>query len=147
MNAIPVAAEIFTDGACLNNPGPGGYAALIRIDGQERTVVGKEPHTTNNRMELTAVIAALRDLPSDIAATVFSDSQYVIKGMTTWLAGWKAKGWRKADRKPVENVDLWKTLDDLARDRVIQWEWVRGHNGHPENERVDQLANEQAGIV
>jgi ribonuclease HI len=137
-------AIIFTDGACLGNPGPGGYAAVITIAGQEQVVVGRDRSTTNNKMEMTAAIKALEAVSKDLPIVIHSDSQYVIKGATEWLRGWKAKGWRKADGKPVLNQDLWQQMDAMMTGRKITWKWVKGHAGHPENERVDRLANWEA---
>jgi ribonuclease HI len=137
-------AIIFTDGACLGNPGPGGYAAVITIAGEEQIIVGRDPTTTNNKMEMTAAIKALEAVSKDLPIVIHSDSQYVIKGATEWLRGWKAKGWRKADGKPVMNQDLWMQMDALMVGRQITWKWVKGHAGHPENERVDSLANWEA---
>jgi ribonuclease HI len=137
-------AIIFTDGACLGNPGPGGYAAVITIAGEEQIIVGRDPTTTNNKMEMTAAIKALEAVSKDVPIVIHSDSQYVIKGATEWLRGWKAKGWRKADGKPVMNQDLWQQMDALMVGREVTWKWVKGHAGHPENERVDQLANWEA---
>jgi len=133
--------EIFTDGACRGNPGPGGWGAILRSSGREREIYGSEMATTNNRMELTAVIRALECLtpPRDVA--VYTDSQYVQKGISEWLDDWKRRGWRTADKKPVKNLDLWQELDRLAEGHRIDWHWVRGHSGHPENERADALAN------
>jgi ribonuclease HI len=136
--------EVFTDGACLGNPGPGGYAVLIRGDGQDRTIVGGEKATTNNRMEMTAALMGLLAVETSSTINVFSDSQYVIKGITEWLPGWKSRGWRTADRKPVKNQDLWEKLDAAAANHAIKWLWVKGHNGHKENEQVDGLANAEA---
>jgi ribonuclease HI len=137
-------AIIFTDGACLGNPGPGGYAAVVTIAGQEQVIVGRDHATTNNKMEMTAAIKALEAVPRELPILIHSDSQYVIKGATEWLRGWKAKGWRKADGKPVLNKDLWMQMDALMAGRRITWKWVKGHAGHPENERVDGLANWEA---
>ncbi len=137
--AAPV--EIYTDGACKGNPGPGGWGALLRCRGHERELYGGEPSTTNNRMELTAVIRALEALTRTSTVVVHTDSQYVQKGISEWLPGWKARRWLTADRKPVKNVDLWQALDALTARHRVQWRWVRGHNGHPENERADALAN------
>ena len=137
-------AIIFTDGACLGNPGPGGYAAVITIAGDEQIIVGRDRSTTNNKMEMTAAIKALEAVSKDLPIVIHSDSQYVIKGATEWLRGWKAKGWRKADGKPVMNQDLWMQIDVLMVGRQISWKWVKGHAGHPENERVDSLANWEA---
>lgn len=134
--------EIFTDGACKGNPGPGGYGCLIRQNGQTQELKGAEPNTTNNIMELTAAIVALEYLkePSEVSLT--TDSQYLVKGITEWLPGWIRKNWVNASRQPVKNKELWQKLDRLNRLHQISWHWVRGHSGHPENERADQLANE-----
>ena len=137
-------AIIFTDGACLGNPGPGGYAAVVTIAGEEQVIAGRDRSTTNNKMEMTAAIKALEAVPQDLPIVIHSDSQYVIKGATEWLRGWKAKGWRKADGKPVLNQDLWMQMDAVMVGRKITWKWVKGHAGHPENERVDRLANWEA---
>ena len=134
--------EIYTDGACRGNPGPGGWAALIRMGEHEREISGAEAHTTNNRMELTAVIRALEALKRPVEARIYTDSEYVRRGVTEWLAAWKARGWRTADRKPVKNQDLWQRLDELRAGHRIEWHWVPGHAGVPGNERVDRLANE-----
>jgi ribonuclease HI len=136
--------EVYADGACKGNPGPGGWGVLLVAEGRERELHGGEPATTNNRMELTAVIRALEALPHGSRVRLYTDSQYVQKGMTEWIASWKRRGWRTADKKPVKNEDLWKHLDELARDRQVAWHWVRGHNGHPGNERADALANKGA---
>ena len=133
--------EIYTDGACKGNPGPGGWGALLRSGRRERELFGGEPDTTNNRMELTAVIRALEALKRPCDVAVFTDSEYVKKGITEWLAAWKRRGWKTADRKPVKNEALWRRLDELARRHRVRWHWVRGHSGHPENERADELAN------
>ena len=132
--------EIFTDGACSGNPGPGGWGALLRIGDKEKELSGYDPATTNNRMELMAVIEALRALKRPVAARVHTDSQYVQKGISEWIHGWKRRGWKTADRQPVKNADLWQALDALAVGHQIEWLWVRGHAGHVENERVDALA-------
>ncbi len=137
-------AIIFTDGACLGNPGPGGYAAVINIAGEEQIIVGRDRTTTNNKMEMTAAIRAIEAVPLGLPIVIHSDSQYVIKGATEWLRGWKAKGWRKADGKLVMNQDLWIQMEALMVGRKITWRWVKGHAGHPENERVDGLANGEA---
>ncbi len=137
-------AIIFTDGACLGNPGPGGYAALILIGETEQIITGSDPATTNNKMEMTAAIRALEAVPHSLPITLHSDSQYVIKGATEWLRGWKARNWRKADGKPVLNQDLWMQMDAMMVSRKITWKWVKGHAGHLENERVDGLANWEA---
>lgn len=133
--------EIYTDGACRGNPGPGGWAALLRMGTHEREISGAEPLTTNNRMELTAVIRALQALKRPVRARLYTDSQYVRRGICEWLPVWKARGWRTADRKPVKNQDLWEQLEPLAQAHQIQWHWVPGHAGVPDNERVDRLAN------
>lgn len=137
-------AMIFTDGACIGNPGPGGYAALVRQGELKAIIVGGEPHTTNNRMEMMAAIKALESLPEGAVAEVHSDSQYLVKGAAEWLPGWKAKGWRTASRASVRNQDLWLVIDALSISRSVTWQWVRGHAGHPENEYVDGLANAEA---
>ena len=135
--------EIYTDGACRGNPGPGGWAALLSCDGREKEISGAEAHTTNNRMELLAVIRALEALKKpQVRVKVYTDSQYVRKGITEWLASWKSRGWRTASRKPVMNQDLWEQLDALAAPHTIEWHWVPGHAGVPGNERVDRLANQ-----
>lgn len=134
--------EIYADGACRGNPGPGGWGALLIHEGQEKELSGAERHTTNNRMELTAAIRALEALKkSGTSARVYTDSQYVIKGIEEWVGGWKARGWRTADKKPVKNQDLWEQLDALAARHSLEWHWVKGHSGVPGNERVDALAN------
>jgi len=133
--------DIYADGACRGNPGPGGWGVLLRTRGVERELFGGEPLTTNNRMELTAVIRALEALRRRCSARVYTDSQYVQKGITEWIHAWKRRDWRTADRKPVKNEDLWRRLDELARDHAIEWHWVRGHAGHVDNERADALAN------
>lgn len=135
--------EIYTDGACKGNPGPGGWGVLLKAAGTEKELFGGELGTTNNRMELLAVIRALEALKRPCAVTLYLDSQYVLKGITEWLPGWKAKGWRTAAKQPVKNVELWKTLDALVGSggHKIDWRWVRGHNGDPGNERADALAN------
>ncbi|MBD3635464.1 MAG: ribonuclease HI [Methylophaga sp.] len=132
--------EIFTDGACSGNPGPGGWGAILRARGTEKELSGSEKQTTNNRMEMMAVIAALEALKRPCRVTITTDSQYVMKGMTEWLPGWKAKNWKTAARKPVKNAELWQRLDKAIAPHKVKWEWVRGHNGHPENERADELA-------
>lgn len=132
--------EIFTDGACSGNPGPGGWGAILRASGKERELYGGEPQTTNNRMELTAVIRALEALKRPVRVCVWTDSQYVQKGISEWIGGWKARGWKTAAKAPVKNVDLWQELDRLAALHDVDWRWVKGHAGHPENERADALA-------
>ncbi len=134
--------EIYTDGACRGNPGPGGWAALLSFGEREKELAGAEEHTTNNRMELTAVIRALEALKRPVEARVFTDSEYVRRGITEWVSSWKARGWKTADRKPVKNQDLWEELDRLAAQHRLQWRWVKGHSGIPGNERVDRLANQ-----
>lgn len=133
--------RIYADGACKGNPGPGGWGAILRTGGSEKEIFGGEPQTTNNRMELTAVIRALETLEHPSAVEVYTDSQYVQKGIGEWLHAWKRRGWRTADKKPVKNVDLWQELELLAGKHRVTWHWVRGHAGHPENERADELAN------
>lgn len=133
--------EIFTDGACRGNPGPGGWGALLRYKGRERSLYGAEANTTNNRMELTAAIMALEQLKRYCVVRLTTDSQYVMKGVTEWLPNWKRRGWKTADRKPVKNADLWQRLDAAAARHEVSWHWVRGHTGHPENEMADRLAN------
>ena len=135
--------HIYTDGACKGNPGPGGWGVLLKSGETEKELFGGEPATTNNRMELMAVIRALEALKRPCAVTLHVDSQYVLKGMTEWLAGWKAKGWRTAAKQPVKNQELWQELDELVnrKGHAIEWRWVRGHNGDPGNERADELAN------
>jgi ribonuclease HI len=133
--------EIFTDGACRGNPGPGGWGALLRHGDKERELYGGDADTTNNRMELQAAIEALKVLSQSCRVDLTTDSVYVKNGITTWLEGWKKKGWKTAARKPVKNVDLWQALDEQNQRHVVEWHWVKGHSGHPENERADQLAN------
>lgn len=133
--------EIYTDGACRGNPGPGGWGVLMRFGDRERELCGGDPATTNNRMELTAAIRALEALNRRCKVAIYSDSRYLRDGITTWLADWKRRGWKTADRKPVKNQDLWERLDALAVEHDVEWHWVRGHDGHPENERADALAN------
>ena len=133
--------EVFSDGACKGNPGPGGWGALLRYGTDEKELWGGEPDTTNNRMELMAVIRALEALTRPSQVRVTTDSQYVKQGVTAWMARWKRNGWRTADRKPVKNRDLWERLDQATSRHELQWQWVRGHRGHPENERADRLAN------
>ena len=132
---------IYTDGACKGNPGPGGWGALLRAGAAERELFGGEVLTTNNRMELTAVIQGLSALTRRCSVDVFTDSEYVRNGITSWIHGWRARGWKTADRKPVKNVDLWQRLDQLNGSHEVRWHWVRGHAGDPGNERADQLAN------
>jgi ribonuclease HI len=133
--------EIFTDGACRGNPGPGGWAALLRSDGHEKVISGYEPQTTNNRMELMAAIEGLAALKRPCRVRLTTDSEYLRQGVTQWLRRWKANGWRTAQKQPVKNQDLWQRLDELAGSHDVEWHWVRGHSGHAENEIVDQAAN------
>ncbi len=133
---------IYTDGSCEGNPGPGGYAAIVDEDGERREITGGERRTTNNRMELMAVIRGLASLDEPSIVRVVTDSQYVAKGMKSWIHGWRRKGWKTASGAPVKNRDLWEELDRLASKHQMSWEWVRGHTGHPENERADALARE-----
>jgi ribonuclease HI len=135
------AVEIYADGACKGNPGPGGWGVLLRAKGRERELHGGEPHTTNNRMELTAVIEALACLKRNCKVRLYTDSQYVQKGISQWIHDWKRRGWRTADKKPVKNADLWRRLEELANGHEVEWHWVKGHAGHPDNERADALAN------
>lgn len=133
--------ELFTDGACRGNPGPGGWGVLLRYGDRERELFGGETATTNNRMELRAAIEGLRALREPCVVTLTTDSTYVMKGITEWLAGWKQRDWRTAAKKPVKNADLWRELDGEAARHTIQWHWVKGHSGHAGNERADALAN------
>jgi ribonuclease HI len=133
--------HIYSDGACKGNPGAGGWGALLISGGHRKEICGGEPNTTNNRMEMLAVIRALEMLKRPSTVQVHTDSQYVQKGVSEWLPGWKKRGWRTAAGKPVKNKDLWQELDDLSQKHHIEWNWVRGHAGHPENERADALAN------
>jgi ribonuclease HI len=133
--------EIFTDGACRGNPGPGGWGAILRYGGHEKELFGGEKETTNNRMEMTAVIRALDSLKRECRVIVTTDSMYVKQGITQWIHNWKRRGWKKADKSPVKNADLWKQLDQLASSHQVDWKWVKGHSGHAENERADELAN------
>ncbi|MGH8705778.1 MAG: ribonuclease HI [Burkholderiales bacterium] len=135
------AVEIYADGACRGNPGPGGWGVLLRARGREKEMYGGAPDTTNNRMELTAVIEGLAALKGRRRVRVYTDSQYVQKGISEWIHDWKRRGWRTADRKAVKNADLWRKLDGLASGHEVEWHWVKGHAGHPENERADMLAN------
>ena len=136
--------EAFTDGACLGNPGPGGWAALLRTRGSERMLAGGEAATTNNRMELMAAISALEALTRPCRVTLTTDSRYVMQGIEQWVPRWRARGWRTADNKPVKNQDLWERLAAANALHTVSWQWVRGHNGHVENERVDRAARDQA---
>ena len=138
------AVQLFTDGACSGNPGPGGWGVILRYRGTEKELYGGETPTTNNRMEMMAVLSGLNALTRPCVVEVYTDSEYVKKGMTEWLRGWKARGWKTADKKPVKNDDLWKALDEAAGRHQVSWHWVRGHAGHPENERADELARRGA---
>ena len=133
--------EIYTDGACRGNPGPGGWGAVLRYGDHEKTLHGGEAMTTNNRMELTAAIEALAALKQSCRVDLTTDSEYVRQGITSWLANWKKRGWKTAAKKPVKNVDLWQKLDEQVARHEVQWHWVKGHSGHPQNELADQLAN------
>ena len=133
--------EIFTDGACRGNPGPGGWGALLRCKDKTKELYGAEKHTTNNRMELLAAIKALENLKVKSKVSLTTDSQYVRQGITSWMKNWKLRGWRTANKAPVKNKDLWQQLDAAASKHQVTWHWVRGHTGHPENEIADQLAN------
>lgn len=134
--------EMFTDGACSGNPGPGGWGVLLRWQGHEKELSGGEADTTNNRMEMTAVIKGLEALKKSSRIELYSDSKYVLQGITEWLPGWKARGWKTAAKKPVKNQDLWEQIDSLIATHDITFHWVKGHDGHEENERVDKLAVE-----
>lgn len=136
--------EIFTDGACKGNPGPGGWGAVIRFGAHEKELAGGESNTTNNRMELMAAIEALNALTRPCHVVLTTDSNYVKDGITKWIFGWQKNGWRTADRKPVKNADLWQALLDAVRRHKVEWRWVKGHAGHPDNERADRLASEAA---
>ncbi len=139
--------EIATDGACKGNPGPGGWGAFIRMGANEKELSGGEPHTTNNRMELQAAISGLNALTKPCRVTLSTDSRYVMDGLTKWIKGWQRNGWKTADKKPVKNADLWQALLDAAKPHRIEWVWVKGHAGHPENERADRLASGAAIAV
>ena len=136
--------RIWTDGACLGNPGPGGWGAVLRWNGNERELSGGEAETTNNRMELMAAIRALETLKRPCTVVLTTDSQYVRKGITEWMANWKRNGWKTSARKPVKNAELWRRLDEAVAEHQVRWEWVKGHSGHPENERADELASQAA---
>jgi ribonuclease HI len=133
---------VYTDGACKGNPGPGGWGAFLTWGGHQKELFGGEAMTTNNRMELTAVIEALASLKRGCRVAIYTDSEYVRNGITTWIKGWKARGWRTADRKPVKNIELWQRLEALEAQHQVRWHWVRGHTGDPGNERADRLANQ-----
>jgi ribonuclease HI len=141
------AVEIFTDGACKGNPGVGGWGALLRTNGKERELFGGEAHTTNNRMELMGAIAALEALKRQCHVRLHTDSKYVQQGISIWIHGWKQRGWKTADKKPVKNEDLWRRLDELAGRHRIEWVWVKGHAGHDGNERADELANRGVEMI
>lgn len=139
--------EIFTDGACKGNPGPGGWGVLLRMGAHEKEMSGGEPDTTNNRMEMTAIIRGLKALIQPCDVTIHTDSRYVIDGMTKWIHGWQKRGWVNASKKPVRNEDLWHELIEAVHPHAVQWEWVKGHSGHPENDRVDALASAAAARI
>jgi ribonuclease HI len=134
--------EIFTDGACSGNPGPGGWGAILRWNGNEKELSGGDDETTNNRMELMAAISALESLKEPCSADLYTDSSYVRDGIGKWMIGWKKNGWKTADKKPVKNVELWQRLDEARKRHKVEWHWIKGHAGHPENERADELARE-----
>lgn len=139
--------DIFTDGACLGNPGPGGWGAVVRDGGTDTDLSGGESETTNNRMEMLAAIVALETIPETSSVRLHTDSKYVKDGITQWIANWKRNGWRTANRKPVKNIDLWQRLDAAVARHDVSWHWIKGHSGHPENERADALAVAAAQIV
>ena len=140
----PMRTIVYADGGCDPNPGPGGWGALLRMGQREKELAGAESDTTNNRMELTAAIRGLQALTEPCRVTLYSDSKYVLDGITKWVAGWQRRGWKNASKKPVRNADLWHELIDVAARHEVTWQWVKGHNGHPENERVDRLASDEA---
>lgn len=142
MTDDPATVTIYTDGACSGNPGPGGWGAILRARGHEKELHGGEAETTNNRMELRAAIEALSALKRPCTVDLHTDSEYLRKGITEWIGAWKARGWKTAARKPVKNADLWQALDEIAARHAIRWHWVKGHAGHPENERADELARQ-----
>ena len=142
-----IRVDIFTDGACKGNPGPGGWGAILRMGAHEKELSGGEPATTNNRMEMTAVIRALNALTERCDVRLHTDSRYVIDGMTKWIEGWKRNGWKNASKQPVRNADLWHALIEAAQRHRTDWQWVRGHDGHVENERADRLASDAAMAV
>jgi len=144
LSTISDEVDLFTDGACLGNPGPGGWAALLRFKDEEKTLSGGEANTTNNRMELQAVIEGLRALTRTCNVNVYTDSQYVQRGITEWIISWKARNWRTSSKKPVKNADLWREIDDAQQGHSVRYHWVKGHAGHPENELVDSLARSEA---
>ena len=141
-NATPASVEIYTDGACSGNPGPGGWGAILIWGGHRKEIKGGEAETTNNRMELMAAISALEALKKGVEADLYTDSAYVRNGITSWIHGWKRNGWRTADKKPVKNMELWQRLDEALQRHRVTWHWIKGHAGHPENERADELARE-----
>lgn len=147
MNPVPPSKSvtIYTDGACSGNPGPGGWGAILCYGDTEKELCGGEPHTTNNRMEMMAAIMALEALKSPCRVALYTDSNYLRHGITDWIHGWKQRGWKTADKKPVKNVDLWQRLDAATQRHKIEWHWVKGHSGHPMNERADALA--RSGIA
>lgn len=144
--ADPKTVYLYTDGACLGNPGPGGWGVVLSWDGQIRELSGGMAETTNNQMELTAVIKGLEALKRPVPVHIVTDSKYVMQGVTQWMKGWKRNGWRTANKKPVANRALWKQLDSLLGPHKVSWEWVKGHSGHPQNERCDELASTQAAL-
>ncbi len=137
--------RLYTDGSCHGNPGPGGWAAILEWGTKVRELTGNDPATTNNRMEMLAVVEGLRALKEPCAVEVWTDSRYVVDGMTSWLAGWKKRGWKTASKQPVKNEEIWRALDEEAARHTVTWNWVKGHDGHPQNERCDELANEAIG--
>ena len=139
--------EIFTDGACKGNPGPGGWGAVIRYGKHEKEISGGDPDTTNNRMELSAAIQALKILIEPCHVKLHTDSKYVLDGITKWIHGWQRNGWKNASKQPVRNADLWRDLIDAVARHQVEWIWVKGHNGHPENERADRLASDAAEVA
>ena len=147
MNDSSNVVQIFTDGACSGNPGPGGWGALLRYRGKERELSGGEPNTTNNRMELLAAISALEALTRASKVSVTTDSTYVRDGITKWIHNWKKRGWKTANKKPVKNAELWERLEAAAAKHDVEWHWVRGHSGHAENERADQLARAEVEAI
>lgn len=146
-DASPATIDIYADGACKGNPGVGGWGALLVSGAHRKELIGGERLTTNNRMELTAVIEALKSLKHNSQVCIHTDSQYVLKGITEWLPNWKRRGWRTSTNSPVKNVDLWQRLDELVVQHEVRWLWVKGHNGHPGNERADALANQGVRLV
>ncbi|AHB47975.1 RNaseH ribonuclease [Hyphomicrobium nitrativorans NL23] len=142
MSKTPAPIEIYTDGACSGNPGPGGWGAILIWGDHRKEIKGGEAETTNNRMELMAAISALEALKKGVEADLYTDSAYVRNGITSWIHGWKRNGWRTADKKPVKNMELWQRLDEALKRHRITWHWIKGHAGHPENERADELARE-----